>query len=81
MIRAEWMVPVDSSWISAVGFEFDEPMGKQMLGTLTLALTDGAVYEFYEVSAYVYVKLLQASSTGKAFWALLRDKYPYERVG
>jgi len=57
------MIPVTSSWISAVGYED---------GTVRVAFKDGAVYEYTNVSEDEYTALANASSVGRAFHAFKR---------
>ena len=68
----EWQ-DVSSSCISKIGYDLET-------GNMSLIFVDGGEYEYENVGPAVVLSLLSASSVGKAFWTLIKDKYSYQRV-
>ncbi len=66
--------PVASSNITSIGY--DE--GSQ---TLEIEFNNGAIYQYYNVSAALFDQLMQAPSKGQFLHAYIRNAYPFSRVG
>lgn len=65
------MIPVQSSDLSAVGYED---------GTLQIYFHSGGVYRFIHIPEAEYRALLLAPSKGKYFHAHIEGKYPFQRM-
>lgn len=65
---------VASSNLTSVGY--DEPAQ-----TLEIEFTNGAIYQYYNVSAMVFDQLMQAPSKGQFLHVYIRNAYPFSRVG
>ena len=66
------VVPVSSSDIASVGYEYD---------TLYIKFNSGGVYAYYNVPVEIYNNLMCVSSKGKYFHAHIKSLYPYRRIG
>jgi hypothetical protein len=66
--------PVASSNVAAVGY--DEPSQ-----TLEVEFTNGAVYQYYNVTQTLYEQFMQAASKGQFLAYQIKNSYPYSRVG
>ncbi len=66
--------PIASSNIAAVGY--DEPSQ-----TLEVEFTNGAVYQYYNVTQAVFEQLMLAGSKGQFLAYQIKNAYPYSRVG
>lgn len=66
------MVPVSSSDLESVGYEYD---------TLYIRFKSGGLYAYYNVSADVYNALMQAASKGKFFHVYIKNMYRYRKIG
>lgn len=67
------MVDVDSTLIQQVGYD---------AASRTLVIkfvTDGSVYEYYDVPQEVYEALMAAESKGRYFTRHIKNKYRFER--
>ena len=62
------MIPVSSSDLSAVGYDFASE-------TLTIEFNSGGLYEYYGVPQNIYEGLMSASSKGKFFHRFIKDSY------
>jgi len=60
------MVPVSSSAIAAVGYEY---------GTLRVAFRSGRVYDHPGVPMLVYLELMTAASKGRYYSQNIRGRY------
>lgn len=67
------LVPVDSSMLSAVGFDAS-------IGELEAVFTDGAVWRYRNVPERVYRELLAADSKGSYMRDFVIDVYPDYRL-
>lgn len=67
------MVPVESSNLKTVGYD-------KVAKTLAVEFHHGGVYEYYDVPAPVYERLLAAESKGKYFYAYIKGVYAYEKI-
>lgn len=65
------MIPVSSSDLASVGYEYD---------TLYIRFNSGGLYAYYGVPVEVYNELLSASSKGKYFHARIKNLYSYKRI-
>jgi hypothetical protein len=67
-------LPVDSSMIRSVGYDFPN-------SRLVVELhPSGRVYLYYDVPLSVYSELMAAESKGSYFNEAIRDLYPYEEL-
>lgn len=66
-------VPIDSSAIASLGYEPAERL-------LEVRFTSGRRYRYFEVPPGVVRRLLGAESHGRAFNALVRDRYAYTEL-
>jgi hypothetical protein len=65
---------VRSTNLSSVGYDEES-------ATLEVAFNSGLVYHFYNVPAYLFSGLMQASSVGRYFDAYIRKRsYRYRQV-
>lgn len=64
---------VESSVISSVGYEPDTAV-------LEIEFLGGGTYRYYAVPPSAYRALIDADSKGRTFIALIRDRYPTERI-
>ncbi|MGH8904983.1 MAG: KTSC domain-containing protein [Egibacteraceae bacterium] len=67
-------VTVDSSALRSVGYDPTRQV-------LRIEFTSGAVYEYDDVPPEAHDDLMAADSHGQCFNALVRDRYPYRRLG
>jgi hypothetical protein len=67
------MVPVQSSAMTAVGYDAD---GK----TLRIRFIQDADYDYSGVPSEIYQGLLSAESKGRYYHQYIRDRYPSKRV-
>lgn len=67
-------VPVTSSNLRSVGYD---TKAKE----LEVEFKTSGVYLFSGVHSNTHRALLGAPSKGKAFWRLVRDKYPFQKTG
>lgn len=65
------MTPVNSSNLSAVGYEN---------GILYIRFHGGQMYCYYGVPEFVYEELMSAPSHGKYFAAHIRNVYRYDKL-
>lgn len=66
--------PVASSNISSIGH--DEPSQ-----TLEVEFTNGAIYQYYNVTQELFEQLMQSGSKGQFLAYQIKNLYPYSRVG
>lgn len=66
--------PVASSNIVSIGY--DEPSQ-----TLEIEFTNGAIYQYYNVTQVLFEQLIQAGSKGQFLTYQIKSVYPYSRVG
>lgn len=66
-------VVVSSSNIISAGYD----PGSE---TLEIEFKDGAVYQYYNVSAHLYEQFQSASSKGQFFNAYIKNAVPFSRV-
>jgi hypothetical protein len=67
-------LPVDSSLIRSIGYDFPNSMLEVEL------IPSGRVYLYYDVPLSIYAELMAAESNGSYFNESIRDLYPYEEV-
>jgi hypothetical protein len=65
---------VASSNIASIGY--DEPSQ-----TLEVEFTNGAIYQYYNVTQIVFEQLIQAGSKGQFLAYQIKNAYPHSRVG
>jgi hypothetical protein len=65
---------VTSTTVASIGY--DEPTQ-----TLEVEFNTGSVYQYYNVTAFLYEQLMQAPSKGQFLNTNIRNAYPYSRVG
>jgi hypothetical protein len=65
---------VASSNISSVGYDLSSQ-------TLEIEFTNGAVYQYYNISDAVFEQFMQASSKGQYLNTYIKNAYPFSRVG
>ena len=65
---------VASSNIASIGY--DEPSQ-----TLEVEFTNGAIYQYYNVTQTLFEQLIQAGSKGQFLTYQIKNAYPYSRVG
>lgn len=68
------MVPVDSSNLSAVGYD---PVSQ----ILRIRFRSGWIYDYYDVPENVYSGLMNAPSKGKYHNACIKNLFQYRRIG
>ena len=66
------MVPVASSDLAAVGYEH---------GTLYVEFHSGGTYRYTGVPECVHRELMAAPSHGRSFHRVIRNSFPYQKVG
>ncbi|WP_337063536.1 KTSC domain-containing protein [Raoultella ornithinolytica] len=67
--------PVSSSNLHSVGYD-------HATSTLEIAFHSGGIYQYSRVPSIVYTALMNASSKGQYFDALIKKAgYPYRKVG
>lgn len=49
--------------------------------TLEVEFTNGAIYQYYNVSSAVYQEFLAASSKGGFLNTYIKNAYPFSRIG
>ena len=64
---------VESSAISSVGYDADTAV-------LEIEFLGGGTYRYYAVPPSAFQALMDAQSKGRTFIALIRDRYPTERI-
>ncbi len=67
-------LPVDSSLIRSVGYDFPNSILEVEL------LPSRRVYRYFDVPLSIYSELLAADSKGSFFNESIRDLYPYEEL-
>lgn len=65
---------VASSNMASVGYD-------EAAQTLEIEFTNGAIYQYYNVTAMLFEQLMQAPSKGQFLHVYIRNAYPYSRVG
>ncbi|NTH66574.1 KTSC domain-containing protein [Agrobacterium rhizogenes] len=65
---------VASTTVASIGY--DEPTQ-----TLEVEFSTGSIYQYYNVTAFLYEQLMQAPSKGQFLNTNIRNAYPYSRVG
>ena len=65
--------PVSSSNIAAVGYDPDSE-------TLEVEFKTSGIYQYFNVPAFMFERLVAADSVGKFFNAEIRDAYPCARL-
>lgn len=65
------MIPVSSSNLESVGYEYDQ---------LYIRFKSGFLYVYYNVPVEVYNALMHATSKGKFFHANIKNIYQYKRI-
>lgn len=68
----------DSSRIREV--EFDPYEKNTSMGNLIVTFVKGAKYKYYNVGREIFVQFVTSQSVGKAFEALVKNQYKYERL-
>lgn len=68
------MTPVDSSCLSAVGYDPDT-------ATMRLQFTSGATYDYDDVAPEQHQALIGADSIGAHFAAHVRNRFTQRQVG
>lgn len=66
------MKPVVSSNLASVGYEYE---------TLYIKFHSGGLYMYSGVPYSIYSGLMSAASHGKYFYAHIKNRYPYRRIG
>ncbi len=66
--------PVQSSNLAFIGYD-------PSTETLEVEFTDGSVYEYKNVSQFIYDELMSASSHGSYFNREISKSFPYEKIG
>lgn len=67
-------MPVNSSSLASVGYD-------HFSGTLEIEFHDGAVYQYFDVPAYVYTGLMSMGSHGYYFQTFIKNGgYRYQKV-
>ncbi|MFG6442202.1 KTSC domain-containing protein [Roseateles sp. LKC17W] len=66
--------PVASSNVASIGY--DEPSQ-----TLEVEFTNGAVYQYYNVTQAVFDQFKEAGSKGQFLAYQIKNSYPFSRVG
>jgi hypothetical protein len=67
-------MPVNSSSLAAVGYD-------HFTGTLEIEFHDGAVYQYFDMPAYVYTGLMSMGSHGYYFQTFIKNGgYRYQKV-
>lgn len=61
---------ITSSTIKEAGYDLNS-------NTLEIVFNDGRRYEYFGVPEAVYLGLLEATSAGKYFHRMIRDRYRY----
>ncbi|MBM9604116.1 KTSC domain-containing protein [Desulfopila inferna] len=67
-------ISVESSNIESVGYDPDNAI-------LQIAFLSGAVYEYFDVSEYIYDELMAADSKGKYANKNIYKHFNYQRIG
>ena len=68
------MIPVDSSDIAAVGYDYDT-------ATLRIGFLKGSTYEYYSVPSFLYEGIMSAGSKGRYHnMYIKKGGYSYARV-
>lgn len=76
------LISVKSSNISQIGWEEKSlALNQKPIPTLRIVFNTGMIYDYYNVSKEIYEAMLKAESIGKYFWANIKDKYDFEKVG
>jgi hypothetical protein len=65
---------VASSNLTSVGYD-------ETAQTLEIEFTNGAIYQYYNVTAMLFEQLMQAPSKGQFLHVYIRNAYPFSRVG
>jgi len=65
---------VSSSHVASVGYD----PGSE---TLEVEFTDGSIYRYFNLPAWLYERLMAAPSKGQFLHFNIKDTYPYSRVG
>ncbi|MEG6521119.1 KTSC domain-containing protein [Desulfotomaculum sp. 1211_IL3151] len=68
------MFPVTSSNISSIGYD-------TTTNTLVIKFHSGGLYQYSDVPATIYQGLMSASSHGQYFHRLIKNVYPYRKIG
>lgn len=67
-------MPINSSSLASVGYD-------HFSGTLEIEFHDGAVYQYFDVPAYVYTGLMSMGSHGYYFQTFIKNGgYRYQKV-
>ncbi|UPG88211.1 KTSC domain-containing protein [Luteibacter aegosomaticola] len=64
---------VQSSVLASVGYDPDHQI-------LEIEFLSGTVYRYWHVEPLLHVRLMQASSKGRFFDAVIRDARPFKQV-
>jgi hypothetical protein len=67
-------LPVDSSLIRSVGYDFPNSILEVEL------LPNGRVYRYFDVPLSIYNELMTADSKGSFYNESIRDLYPFEEL-
>jgi hypothetical protein len=67
-------LPVDSSLIRSIGYDFPNSILEVEL------LPSGRVYRYFDVPLSIYSELMAADSKGSFFNESIRDLYPFEEI-
>ncbi|HEX8372586.1 MAG TPA: KTSC domain-containing protein [Chthoniobacterales bacterium] len=68
------LIAVDSETMRSVGYDAKEQL-------LQIEFVSGKLYQYSNVPAAVYQRLLGAESKGGFFNAAIKDSYPFEKLG
>lgn len=66
--------PVASTTVASVGYD-------ESTQTLEVEFNTGSVYQYYNVTAFLYEQLMKAPSKGQFLNVNIKNAYPYSRVG
>jgi hypothetical protein len=68
-----YRTPVSSSNISSIGYD-------QQTGTLEVEFHSGDIYQYFNVSDYLYNGLMNAASKGQFLNEHIRHSYRYQKT-
>ena len=66
------MIPVDSEYLSAVGYEN---------GIMLIMFNNGGLFQYNNVPDFIHRGLMNASSKGTYFHEFIKLQYPATRIG
>jgi hypothetical protein len=65
--------PIASSNVASAGYDASSE-------TLEVEFTNGSVYQYYNVDAFLYEQFQQAPSKGQFLNTNIKNAYPYSRI-